>query len=298
MILEERHMPRTDLTLVRQHQAQIRKNGLVAADRTRFQLRNERLFGAKRVIRASDTIAGRLTKPGQDKPKSTVVVVGEAPDGFGKQVLWDPSDTALALIVFLNAADYLGVMISGVKQNDIIEIISATGLASFGEDTENEFAGAIIGIIAAGATATATAFGAPEAAPVIAAAAEFANTQFKQKQVKTLRRDPFGEDPGDGLKARQEGGVLVSGPAARQIYYSGDNDHEERWIKQPGTRDGAHLPDHVKHGAFLRSGVNFKDRASADGDIIIYPWDFDFLDNVGFYRLHVLVHHGPPPVVN
>ena len=108
------------------------------------------------------------------------------------------------------------------------------------------------------ATLAASDFGAPELAPVIGAAAKFAESRFQEKKVKTKRRDPFGEDPGTGAKARQEGGVIVSLPqpgVTTQIYYSGNSDHEERWIKKPGTRDTAHLPDHVKKGgrSFFRA---------------------------------------------
>jgi hypothetical protein len=212
--------------------------------------------------------------------------------------LWHPDDAGLAVVVFLSAADYLGVMISGVRATDTIEFVDAVGIASFAEETENEGAGAIIGIVAAGASVAASAFGAPEAAPIIGAAAKFAESRFQENKVRTKRRDPFGEDPGTGHHARQEGGVLVSLPEARQIYYSGNSDHEERWIKKPGTRDTAHLPDHVKRAFFLQSGSSNKHAAGAEGDFIIYPWDHIFTDNFGFYRLNILLKRGSgrPPV--
>lgn len=278
-------------TMARIHTT-IGKQGLLAAPRSTYVQRNIAAFGPKTLLPASKTIAARLTRPGETKPKSSITVIGEAPDGFGKQVLWDPADAGLALVVFLNAGDPLGVMISGVKATDTIEFVSSAGIASFAEETENEGVGAFIGIVAAGATVAASSFGAPELAPVIGAAAKFAKERFQEKKVKTKRRDPFGEDPGTGHKARQEGGVIVSLPEARQIYYSGNSDHEERWIKEPGTRDTAHLPDHVKGAFFLQSGADNKRKTFADGDIIIAPWDYIFTDNFGFYRLHVLLKRG------
>jgi hypothetical protein len=145
----------------------------------------------------------------------------------------------------------------------------------------------------------ASAFGVPELAPVITAAEKFADTQFEEAKVKTKRRDPFGVDPGTGGKARQEGGVLVSLLAAWQIYYSGDGDHQERWIKKPGTRDAGHLPNHVHNAFFLLPDSNNQMVSTADGDIIIYPWDYKFEDNFGSYRLHVLLKRGSgkPPVI-
>jgi len=283
-------------------QVQIGKKGALTASGTTYVQRNVALFGPKVVLPASRTIAARMTRPGQAIPKSTVVTIGEAPDGFGKQVLWHPDDAGLAVVIFLNAGDNLGVMISGAKPTDTIQFVSATGIASFAEETENEGVGAFIGIVAAGANVAAAAFGAPELAPVISAAAKFAQSRFQEEKVKTKRRDPFGEDPGTGHKARQEGGVIVSLPQAGQIFYSGNSDHEERWIKKPGTRNEAHLPDHVKGAFFLRAGSRARHVALDDGEFIISPWDHIFSDNFGFYRLHALLKRGsgifPDPVID
>jgi hypothetical protein len=279
------------LDILNKHQLTFNKTGRLAATQKTFEKRSVQAFGPKRVISADQTIAARLSAPGVVKPKSKVVQLGEAPDGFGKYIIWDPADSALALVVFLSAADFLGVMISGVRRTDTIEFVSATGLASFSEDTKNEGAGAFIGLIAAGASATATAFGAPAAIPIIEAGAKFAKTQFKEEKVKTKRRDAFGVDPGSGHKARQEGGVIVSLPEARTSFYSGKS--ESRWIKEPGTRDAAHLPDHVR-GAFflLPGGGTNRHIADADGDIFINAWDHIFEDNFGYYRLNVLLKRG------
>lgn len=272
----------------------IKRQGKLKASRSTYLQRNISLFGSKRLIPASKTIAARMTKAGGTEPKSGIAVVGEAPNGFGKQVMWHPDDAGLAVVVFLNSGDSMGVMISGVKATDTIDFVSATGIASFSETTKNKGVGAIIGIVAAGATLTASAFGMPGLAPLIGAAEKFAASQFEEKKVKTKRRDPFGEDPGSGHKARQEGGVIVSMPSARQIFYSGNDDHQERWIQKPGTRDYAHLPDHVKGtGAFfLQSRRSNKNKSDSDGDIIIAPWDHDFEDNFGFYRLNILLKRG------
>ena len=287
---------------IEKHQTQIERQARLGASQRTYLERNAALFGRRKMVLPSRTIAARLTKPGKPKPKSTVETVGtgQAPDGFGKRVLWDRHDKALAVLVYLNAGDYLGVAISGVKASDTIEFVESTGLASYAEETENEGVAAFIGVVAAGATVGASAFGAPELAPVIAAADKFAESRFQEKKVKTKRRDPFGEDPGTGHKAREEGGVLVSLPEARQLFYSGDGDHEERWIKEPGTRDDAHRPDHVKNAFFLQGGGSTNRRvAGADGAFLIAPWDYQFSDNFGYYRLEALVKRGsgkPPDV--
>ncbi len=270
--------------------------GQLVTSRDIYLKHNVELFGPLKILPASKTIAARFAKPGASKPKSNVTTIGEAPDGFGKTLNWDNDDQKLAVIVFLNAGDPLGVMISGVKKTDTIQFVSATGNASFAEDTKNEGFGAFIGVVAAGLSVTASAFGAPELAPVIGAAADFAKSKFKEEKVKTKRRDPFGEDPGTGHKARQEGGVVVTLPlgTTTQIFSSGNGDHKERWIREPGTREDEKQPDHIKGKGvfFLQSGNNNKRKIEADGDIIIYPWDHIFDDNFGFYRLHVLLERG------
>ena len=277
-----------DYTALRQ---EISKHGQVAVAGNAFGQTAAGLFGAPNGLDTPNTITAQFLFADQTPPKSAIVTVGEAPQGFGKQVLWDPADAALAVVAFINAGDPFGVMISGVKPSDTIEFVSATGLASFAEDTENEGVSSLIGIVAAGANIAASAFDAPEAAGLINAGAQFAEEQFKENKVKTKRRDAFGQDPGSGLRARQEGGVLVSLPAAGQIFYSGNSDHQERWIKQPGTRDADHMPGHVHDAFFLQTG---RDQAQSlsEGDIIIYAWDFVFDDNFGFYRLHFLLRRG------
>lgn len=286
---------------VKSRQLSINRRGLIAASRAAYVARNTSRYGPARSIAPTRTMAARLARAsGQPAPKSSVVTIGTAPEGFGKQVLWDQADQSLAVIAFVATGDPLGVMISGVKKTDTIEFVASMGIGSFAEETENKGVGAFIGVVAAGATVAASAFGAPELAPVIGAAAEFAKTQFEEKKVRTKRRDPFGEDPGSGHKARQEGGVIVSLPAARQIYYSGNDDHKERWIKEPGTRDTAHLPDQVKNAFFLQSGSSNKRTATTDGDIIISSWDHIFEDNFGSYRLHMILKRGTgqTPVVD
>jgi hypothetical protein len=275
-------------------QMRIRQDGHLKLDRTAYELHSVELFGPKRII------SDHGTKPGKVPPKSEIITVGEQPEGFGKQVVWDPADAGLALVIFINAADSLGVMISGVKATDTIDIVSANGIASFAEDTENENISSLIGIAAAGADLAASAFGAPEAAPLIAAGAKYAQDSFQEEKVRTKRRDAFGEDPGSGLKARAEGGPIVSLPSAGKIYYSGDSDHQERWIKQPGTRDDQHLPDHVRDAFFLQGYPKEKRTATEAGDIFICAWDWFFEDNFGFYQLHVLLQRGSgkPPIID
>jgi hypothetical protein len=236
-------------------------------------------------------LAGR--HDGIAAPSSAVVQVGKAPEGFGKYVEWAPQDQQLALIAFINAADPMGVAILGATPGDTLDLIFASGLASFSEEVENEGVPAFIGIVAAGATLGASAFGFPEAAPVIAAGAQFAKEKFKEKLVRTMVRDPFGEDPSSHLKARREGGVLICRPEARGVYSSGRD--QEFWIKPPGDRKDSNRPPHLEGKAnFIRRGME-RTMCREGGAFVLQPWDHIFQDNQGFYELHLIMRRGDLP---
>jgi hypothetical protein len=282
----------TKVAALAQIQHAIGSSGRLSAKRPDFEHHTAALHGSTKTTAVASAVAARLAKAGKALPKSTLQTVDGQPDGFGKQVLWDEHDAGLALVVFLNAADHLGVMISGAREHDTVEIVSATGIASFAEETRNEGIASLIGVVGVGADLLATAFGAPEAKPVIDAGVKYAQDQFKEEKVKTKRRDAYGVDPGSGHRARQEGGVIISLPAAGQIFYSGNDDHKERWIKEPGTRDPAHYPAHVHDAFFLQGHGKDKRTCTDEGDIIVTAWDAKFEDNFGYYRLHMLLKRG------
>src|SRR5262249_22839905 len=182
---------------------------------------------------------------------SSLIAVGEPPPGFGKGFVWDRADPEIMLVMFINAADPLGVSIEGMQAGDKVQILSASGIASFSSDKGNPLASSIVGLVAASAKVVVGAEGAPEVAPAIDAAETFAKELFKATNAKTKRRDAFGVDPGSGHKARQEGGLLVCLPEAGGTFYSGNGDHKERWIKADGVRKDENLPAHFNYTAFF-----------------------------------------------
>lgn len=233
--------------------------------------------------------------------ESSVVTVGTAPNGYGQLVLWDPSDTTLAVVVYLAAGDDLGVMISGAQQGDQISVIFASGICSFSAETKNDDVASIIGLIGSAGAVGAAIFVSPAAAPFIEEGAAYAAQMFPESQLQTDKRDPFGVDPSSGLKARAEGGVLISLPQAGQNFYSGDDDHQERWIKSPGDRIPLNYPAQIPEGdAFFvyNEGQN-QALATTGGDFTIYPWDWNFDDNNGSYLLQIVLTRAAalPPVV-
>lgn len=227
-----------------------------------------------------------------------IVDVGKHPIGFGKTFIWDRKDEELLFAVFLNAADDLGVSIIGVQECDQMQITSAAGIASFAKDTGNPRASSIVGLIGVGAKTASGIFGFPEAIPIINAAEKFAQEEFKATGAKTKRRTAYGVDPASGLKARQEGGIIVSFPDAGEPYYSGDSKHKDRWIKPDGTRTDINKPKHVISAFFpiaARSRHNTRIIRGNNAPLYISPWDYKFEDNAGFYKVFVYLKKGKSP---
>src|SRR5262249_28446676 len=96
--------------------------------------------------------------------KSGLTVVGGEglPPGFGSGFHWDRADEDVLLVMFINAADPLGVSIDGLQAGDQVQVMSASGIASFSEDKGNPLASSIVGLVAKGAEIVVTAKGVPQ----------------------------------------------------------------------------------------------------------------------------------------
>jgi hypothetical protein len=252
---------------------------------------------AAAVVKKDGKAAANFTGNG-----SALVTIGDPPPGFGKGFVWDRADKEIMLVMFINAADPLGVSIEGMQAGDQVQVLSASGIASFSQDKGNPLASSIVGLVAAGAKVVVGAEGAPEVAPAIDAAETFAKEQFKATNAKTKRRDAFGVEPSSGSKAREEGGLLVCLPEAGGTFYSGDGDHKDRWVKGDGVRSDEHLPAHFNYTAFFpRQGFGEHNTRTVqqDGPMYVLAWDWKFEDNAGFYKVFVKLtkRNGKPPIV-
>jgi hypothetical protein len=283
----------------------IKKNGKLTGGANYWKLAEARHPGKTRKVAAVPFQKPKLAPGVAAAPagrSSLTVVGGEGlPAGFGKGFFWDRSEDEALLVVFVNAADPLGISIDGLQAGDTVQIMSASGIASFTEDKGNPLASSIVGLVAAGANVAITAAGAPEVVPVINAAEKFAQDQFKATNAKHKRRDAFGVDPGSGHKARQEGGILVCLPEAGGTLYSGNGDHKERWIQGDGVRTDDKLPAHLFGAFFPRQGFNDHNTrvVRQGGQMYLVPWEHAFDDNAGFYKVFVKLKkgNGPPPVI-
>src|SRR5436190_1436422 len=75
----------------------------------------------------------------------------DLPPGFGKGFVWDRADNEVLLVMFINAADPLGISIEGMQAGDQVQVLAASGIASYSEDKGNPLASSIVGLVAAGA---------------------------------------------------------------------------------------------------------------------------------------------------
>jgi hypothetical protein len=164
------------------------------------------------------TIPAINLSTGQPTGSNITVVGGQGvPTGFGNEFDWDRQDQSILLAVFVNAADPLGVSITNLKQGDQIKVTSASGLATFDKDKGNPTASGLIGVLAAGAEAVLGATGNAEFDPVVAAAEQFAQSEFKGSGQGTKPRDAFGHAVDTGGTALEEGGVVICLPQGQGI---------------------------------------------------------------------------------
>jgi hypothetical protein len=242
----------------------------------------------------SATVLGTQTRTGSQLYQlQQPAEVGRPPEGFGHGFHWDRKDDQIRLVLFINAADTVGVCIDGVQDGDMVHVTSAAGLCYFDKDKGNPRLASLVGLVAAGAQAGAAAYGVPEAAPLIAAAEKFAAEQFKGTGEKKKPRDPFGVDPGSGHKARNEGGVVVCMPADGGPVYSGKRG---RRITKNADRTDHIRPPHFKYGYFLQREPDKNVRTASDnGQMYVLAWDFAFEDNAGYYKVFLHIKKGPPP---
>ena len=273
-------------------QDEINKTGQVSEQSSR-KLR-EAIFGKKTRFAGASKQVQTIAAGGVPK----ITQIGENIDDFGEVLIWDRKDEEITIIAFVNAKDPFGVSISNLKATDAFQVTDAAGLAFFSKDKGNKLVSSIIGLIAAAGKGLAPALGVPEAAPFIAAGEEFANKQFEATNEARKPRTAFGDMiDGNDAVARQEGGILITLPAAGGPYMSGKS--TKRWIKSKDSRDPVHNPDHVKHGFFLtRTLIRQTKPLGADGLLHITPWDHIFPDNAGFYRVILkITQNAPQPVV-
>lgn len=226
-----------------------------------------------------------------------VVTLGNRPEGWGVSVDWN-TDEDMAIVAFVNSSSVDGLRITGVRDGDTFHLDTASGSASYAVDTENNGLPGLISVVAVGADVAAGAFGQAELVPLINAASQYAQQQFRERQVQAKSRDAFGVEPDGGL-ACQEGGVIVCAPAAHQFYYSGNDSDggRRRWIQGNGQRVPENFPRHIApYTAFFLRADNPLETLYGNGSMFLGAWDGQdaFRDNFGFYQVSFILRRKPP----
>lgn len=277
---------------------QIKNNGKLSTGSSLFKTHSSITKTTRKYVPARPMIPPKASAT-EPTDHSQLVTVGNQPSGFGSGFTWDRSHDEILLVLFINPADYLGVYVDGIMPGDWVEVTSAAGICTFSTDQGHPLISGIIGLVAAGADAVATYFGQKELIPAIDAAQKFIEGQLKGTGAGTKKRDAFGVEPGTGLKARAEGGILVCLPDSGGPCYSGDTDHQGRWIKQPGDRTAANYPPQVS-GAFfpVQGSPNNKLQAGMAGQVYVLAWDWNFGDNAGYYQVFLHIKKGEPIMIN
>jgi len=234
---------------------------------------------------------------------STITTVGTAPTGFGTTFNWDRSQQSVLLVVFVNAADPLGVSITGLQPGDVIDVRSASGMASFSKDTGNSVASSIIGFVADGTAAVVGALdpGSQGVTQAIQAAGQQAQNLFKGTGAAQKFRDAFGVEPSTHGYGLEEGGVVVCMPQGGGTYYSADSDHRSYWatipsaVGQPRGLPKAYQSQSNNPPFFFIGQAQSSPNAQtcqSDNPAYILAWDFAYGDNAGTYEVFVQLTQG------
>jgi hypothetical protein len=264
------------------------------ANGTFLQLKQSLTGHAPQTVRAVKLASGQAST-------STLTTVGTPPAGFGTVFNWDRSQQSALLVIFINAADPLGVSITGLQPGDQIQVRSATGTASFSKDTGNSILSSIVGIVADGTAAVVSALD-PTSKNVgteIEDAGKQAQALFKGSGNPEKFRDPFGVEPSTHGYGLQEGGVIVCMPQAGGTFYSADSNHRSYWATMPkafGQPRG--LPSAYQSQSsnppFFFIGESTPNAAicQSSNPAYIVAWDFAYGDNAGTYEVFVQLTQG------
>ena len=232
---------------------------------------------------------------------STLTTVGSPPSGFGTVFNWDRSQQSALLVIFVNAADPLGVSITGLQPGDMIQVKSASGTASFSKDTGNSIASSIVGFVADGTAAVVSALD-PTSKNVgseIEDAGKQVQSLFKGSGAAEKFRDPFGVEPSSHGYGLQEGGVVVCMPQGGGTFYSADSNHRSYWATMPHAIDQPRgLPtvyqSQSSNAPFFFIGQTSPNAAvcQSNNPAYILAWDFAYADNAGTYTVYVQLTQG------
>ncbi|KAB2879782.1 hypothetical protein F9K33_08090 [bacterium] len=207
---------------------------------------------------------------------------------------------AFKLWASIPANDEVGVIIDNVLPGDEIIIYDASGIASF-KETSMALIKGVVGIANALGT-TALMFATDgAAAPFVSAwdsALDNVNKAIGDAPIKHGRRDAYGQDPGTGDYAKDEGGLVVCMPETSGAIYATDDYHFADGAKSHGRKYEYYSKKAKANNVLFPCNVSgglMSATATKAGAIHVLAFDEKFTDNAGSYTVGLVVIRGQRP---
>ena len=199
----------------------------------------------------------------------------------------------------ISSTDDSGITVDGIKKGDLVEVLDVSGICSFDSNSLGKKILSVVAIISGTLKAALPLFDFKEVDKRVTAFKTQASELDKElgNAIKGSRRDGYGQDPGTGDYATNEGGLLVCMPKARGVFYATEENHLTGADEKAGR-----LPEHTsanlaEHNCFFvcrgDGGKHMKRKADQDGVLHIIAFDSKFDDNAGKYEVKFRVSREP-----
>lgn len=201
---------------------------------------------------------------------------------------------AFKLFASISTSDDVGIIIDNVMEGDEILIYDASGIASF-KKTSMALIKGVIGIANAIGTSALVYATEGAAAPFVKewnSALSSIGDAVGDGEIKHARRDAYGQDPGTGDYAKNEGGLIVCMPKSKGAIYATDDYHLTGDTKENGRRVEYYSEKTIEKNAFFPCNVSagkMSGVAQIAGAAHILSFDSNFEDNCGAYTVGIIV---------
>lgn len=218
--------------------------------------------------------------------------VSSALQAIGPDVSFPKDGYAMEIWSAVRCNDQYGVQIDGLKEGDVVEIVSTAGYGSFASSDQTvlkAITGIAKGLLIDGMSYY-TKDRLEETQKEISEAID--DIQSGLGQLKNKRRDIFGMDPDSGDFAKNEGGIIMCMPGSKGTVYAAPDNYLAGGAKENGRKPG-YFSSNIKElncwFPFNGSGGIMKKTCEEDGVLNILPFDSRFNDNSGAYEMKLKI---------
>ena len=217
---------------------------------------------------------------------------------FGPDTMIPPNATTVDVWAEISATDHSGITVDGIKAGDVVEIVDVSGICSFDSNLGQKVL-SLVAIISGTAAAASSLFDIEKVEGRIKDFKHQASELAKEAgdALKGSRRDGYGQDPGTGEFATEEGGLLVCMPSACGVFYATEENHLTGNAHEDGRlliHTKSNLQDHNCFFPCRKDGGVMKTKAKQDGTLHIIAFDSNFGDNAGKYEVKFRVSRPTP----